>query len=129
MKNHFEGGPGTKTDNNSWIHFHILTHGFELGHEFFFRPFLRVGAAGQSRGSQHFAVVGERDVQVVYQNDVRVLQEPVAAPVESGKNGRMHITSVDTLEYHETIILIGELEFHSLRLPRKKQRSETRKTL
>ena len=76
-----------------------LTHGLQLGHEFFLGPFFRVGATGQGRCSQHFAVVREGNVQIVDQNDIRILQEPVAAPVEGGKNGRMHITSVDTLKY------------------------------
>lgn len=69
-----------------------------MGHKFLLCPFFRVGATRQSRGGQHFAVVGKRNVEIVHQDDIRILQEPVAAPVESRKNGRMHITAVDTLK-------------------------------
>uniref|UniRef100_A0A182QTH9 Uncharacterized protein n=1 Tax=Anopheles farauti TaxID=69004 RepID=A0A182QTH9_9DIPT len=47
------------------------------------------------RDDCHLVVVRVRDVQIVYEHNVRVLQEPVATPVERGQDGGVYVATVD----------------------------------
>lgn len=50
-----------------------LTHGLELTDQLFFGPLLFVGPEGYAGGHHQLVVVGVGHVEVVHQNDVRVL--------------------------------------------------------
>lgn len=80
-----------------------LTHGTQLANEFVFGPLFAFGPQRDAGDDEQFGVVRVRHVQVVHQHNVRILQEPVAAPVECGQNGRVHVAAVDALPKHRSV--------------------------
>lgn len=75
-----------------------LTHGFELRNELLLGPLLLLAPQGDRVGDDYLVVVGVGHVQVVDEHNVRVLQEPVAAPVERGQDGAVDVAPVDALK-------------------------------
>ena len=53
----------------------ILTHRFELGDEFILGPLLLVAPQGDRAGDHQLVVVGVGHVEVVHQDNVRILLE------------------------------------------------------
>lgn len=75
-----------------------LTHGLQLADQLLLGPLLLVTPQGQVRRDDgHFVVVRVGHVQVVHQHNVRVLEQPVAAPVERRQDRRVDVTAVDAL--------------------------------
>ncbi len=76
---------------------YLLTHGLELRDELLLCPLLLLSPQRDRGGDDQLVVVRVGHVEVVHQDDVRVLQQPVAAPVEGGEDGRVHVATVDAL--------------------------------
>lgn len=76
----------------------LLTHWLQLGDELVLGPLLLVAPERQARGDDgQLVVVRVWHVQVVDEDDVGVLQEPVAATVECRKYRRVDVATVDAL--------------------------------
>ena len=52
-----------------------LTHGFQLGDQFFFGPFFLFAPKCHGAGDDQFVVVGIGNIQVVDQHDIRILSK------------------------------------------------------
>lgn len=76
----------------------LLTHGLELRDEFLLGPLLLLTPERDGAGNDQLVVVGIGNVEVMNQDDVRILQQPVAASMKGGKDGRVNIAAVDALQ-------------------------------
>lgn len=78
-----------------------MKHGLQLPQQLFpgpLQPLAPVAADGTEDGAAALPTVLQgRDVQVVHKHDVRVLQQPVAAPMECGDDGRVNVAAIETL--------------------------------
>lgn len=78
-----------------------MKHGLQLPQELLPRPpqpLAPLAADGAEEGAAALpAVLQGRDVQVVHEDDVRVLEQPVAAPMECGDDGRVNVAAIETL--------------------------------
>lgn len=78
-----------------------MKHGLQLSQQLLPRPLQplsTVAADGTKDGAAALSTVLQGwDVQVVHKDDVRVLEQPVAAPMECGDDGRVNVAAIETL--------------------------------
>lgn len=75
-----------------------LTHWLQLTDQLLLGPLLLVAPQREvGRDHGHLVVVRVRHVQIVHQHNVRILEQPVAAPMKGGQDGRMDVAAVDAL--------------------------------
>lgn len=78
-----------------------MKHGLQLSQQLLpgpLQPLSTVAADGTKDGAAALSTVLQGwDVQVVHKDDVRVLEQPVAAPMECGDDGRVNVAAIETL--------------------------------
>lgn len=78
-----------------------MKHGLQLSQQLFpgpLQPLSTVAADGTKDGAAALSTILQGwDIQVVHKDDVRVLEQPVAAPMECGDDGRVNVAAIETL--------------------------------
>lgn len=78
-----------------------MKHGLQLSQQLLpgpLQPLSTVAADGTKDGAAALSTILQGwDVQVVHKDDVRVLEQPVAAPMECGDDGRVNVAAIETL--------------------------------
>lgn len=96
--------------------FYAMKHGLQLSQQLLpgpLQPLSPVTTDGTKDGATALSTILQGwDVQVVHKDDVRVLEQPVAAPMECGDDGRVNVAAIETLhalnlEFH--VVLSGSL--------------------
>lgn len=81
--------------------FDAMKHGLQLSQQLLpgpLQPFTTVAADGTKDGAAALSTILQGwDIQVVHEDDVRVLEQPVAAPMECGDDGRVNVAAIETL--------------------------------
>lgn len=96
--------------------FDAMKHGLQLSQQLLsgpLQPLSTVAADGTKDGAAALSTILQGwDVQVVDKDDVRVLEQPVAAPMECGDDGRVNVAAIETLhalDFQLHVILSGGL--------------------
>lgn len=78
-----------------------MKHGLQLSQQLLpgpLKPFSSVAADGTKDGAAALSTILQGwDVQVVHKDDVGVLEQPVATPMECGDDGRVNVAAIETL--------------------------------
>lgn len=78
-----------------------MEHGLQLSQQLLpgpLQPLSPVAADGTKDGAAALSTILQGwDVQVVHKDDVGVLEQPVAAPMECGDDGRVNVAAIETL--------------------------------
>lgn len=81
--------------------FDAMKHGLQLSQQLLpgpLHPLSTVAADGTKDGAAALSTILQGwDIQVVHEDDVRVLEQPVAAPMECGDDGRVNVAAIETL--------------------------------